>query len=114
MEADLQAELQALPAEQFCSDYILDATPVLFAGNRIAYLRWRTDLATRLEVDPHNMVMTGSAAVGFSLNPHKNLRPFGEHSDIDLAVISQYHFDLAWRWLRGLVQDQATFSGMTR
>ena len=39
---------------------------------------------------------------GISLNPNKNYRAFDEHSDIDVAVVSDYHFTEGWRTLRNL------------
>ena len=42
----------------------------------------------------------GSAAIGCSLNPVKNFKPFDSASDVDVAVISNYHFTVAWRYLR--------------
>jgi hypothetical protein len=55
-----------------------------------------------LSVDPKNIVIVGSAGLGFSLNPIKNYKIFDERSDIDIAVISHYHFDIAWFELRHL------------
>ena len=42
----------------------------------------------------------GSAAVGISLNPNKAFKTFDLKSDIDVAVISSFHFQSAWRFLR--------------
>jgi hypothetical protein len=53
-------------------------------------------------VDAYDVVVTGSAAIGFSLNPKKGYKPFNAASDIDCGVISPYHFELAWRYLRQL------------
>lgn len=32
----------------------------------------------------------------FSLNPNKKFKPFNEKSDIDVSIISQYYFEVAW------------------
>ena len=66
------------------------------------YWEWKDKLATGLGVDAKNVIITGSSAVGVSLSPYKGLRSFGGTSDIDIAVISTYHFDVAWRTLRNL------------
>lgn len=84
----------------FVSKYLLECVPHIFADDLNSWLRWKSRLAAYLEVDPHEMVLTGSAAIGFSLNPHKNFKQFNDRSDIDVAVISVHHFDLGWRWLR--------------
>jgi hypothetical protein len=44
----------------------------------------------------------GSASLGFSLSPDKSLRKFDSGSDIDVAVVSYRHFELAWDHLRKL------------
>lgn len=55
-------------------------------------------------VDPNAVFCLGSGAIGLSLNPSKisdgQLKPFDEQSDLDVALISDYHFELAWRELR--------------
>ena len=47
-----------------------------------------------------DIIITGSACVGYSLNPRKNFRKFRETSDIDVGIISNYYFDIAWHELR--------------
>jgi hypothetical protein len=97
----LLALLRALPATDFANHLLLDRVPWLFS-NRAQYVDWKGPLAAELKVDPYMIVIVGSAAVGFSLNPYKGFSPFGQSSDIDVAVISMWHFDIAWRWLRDL------------
>lgn len=92
---------QDLTPEQFCSHHILDRVPWLF-DDRGSYIEWKQKLARDLEIDPYAVCIVGSAATGFSLSPKKDLRLFGPNSDIDVAVISAYHFDVAWRKIRSL------------
>jgi hypothetical protein len=79
---------------------IIDRVPVVFDGDADAYRDWREEMASRLSVDPCNVFVVGSACVGCSVSPYKDWNPFGPHSDVDIAVISSYHFDLAWRTMR--------------
>ena len=57
-----------------------------------------------LGVDPNGVFCIGSAAVGLSLNPGKilegRLKQFDINSDLDVALISEVHFERAWRSLR--------------
>lgn len=46
--------------------------------------------------------------MGVSLSPYKNFQPFSTKSDIDVAIISPYHFDTAWRHLRTLRRSNVT------
>lgn len=86
----------------FVSHYIFEPIPHAFSSDFETWVSWKTALARALEVDPYDIVITGSGAVGFSLNPHKGFSAFGNSSDIDCGVISPYHFDVAWRYLRKL------------
>lgn len=44
--------------------------------------------------------IAGSGNWGFSLHPEKSLRPFGDHSDIDVGVIHEPFFHTIWEELR--------------
>ena len=95
-------ELLSKPPELMASVWIIDRIPLLFGEDRERYATWRYQLAKGLGVDPSSLVVTGSCAFGVSLNPNKNYRFFDAESDIDVAVISDYHFTNAWRALRNL------------
>jgi hypothetical protein len=95
-------ELLSKPTELIVSVWIIDRIPILFNEDREQYATWRCQLAKGLDVDPSSIVITGSCAFGISLNPYKNFRFFDSDSDIDVAVISEYHFSQAWRTLRNL------------
>jgi hypothetical protein len=82
--------------------------PWIFAGDRLAYVEWKEALGADLHVDPCGLVIVGSAATCISLSPRKDLSRFHERSDVDVAVISAWHFDQAWRWLRSLAADLDT------
>ncbi len=88
--------------DEFVSNFILDRVPELFGNDRVKYVAWKHDLADGLQVDPYCVVLVGSACTGFSLNPDKNFGEFTAESDLDVAVISDRHFDEAWRFLREL------------
>jgi hypothetical protein len=94
------------------SCHLFDAIPHLFDENATLWRAWRTALAGDLDIDAHSVVLVGSAAVGVSLNPFKNLRRFDANSDVDVAVISYRHFESAWHTLRSL--KPAALLGMPR
>jgi hypothetical protein len=70
------------------------------------------DAAQAFEVDPNGIYCIGSGAIGLSCNPNNvregHLKVFGDGSDLDVAVISQFHFDQAWRDLRVLAHTAYT------
>lgn len=96
-----RSDLATMSAEDFVSHHILDRVPWIF-GDRKSYVAWKGSLAAELTVDPYSIIIVGSAALGFSLSPYKSLAQFHHGSDIDVAVVSSHHFDIAWRWLRSL------------
>lgn len=95
-------ELLIKSPELVASVWIIDRIPILFDNNLEVYASWRYALAKGLGVDPSALIITGSCAFGVSLNPNKNYKYFDQDSDIDVAVVSEYHFNEAWRTLRNL------------
>lgn len=91
------------------SKWIVERTPVLFGGNQEEYRRIKSMIAQKLDVNMCSVVFVGSGCTGFSLNPDKNFKTFDDSSDIDIAIISHHHFNLAWRWLRH--QDSGLLKG---
>lgn len=95
--------IQTLKTEQpesFLERNLLRRNPAVFKGNENAYFLWRVKLSELIDVDPSCIMLVGSSAMGFSLNPHNNYKEFTEDSDIDVAVISSQYFTIAWRYLR--------------
>lgn len=95
-------DLRNLTPDTFASKRIFEAVPFVFDGDLDLYVAWKGHLGSRLEVDPRAVAITGSAGVGLSLNPAKSLASFRRESDVDIAVVSAHHFDIAWRHLRFL------------
>ena len=92
--------LKAMDAAKFLEEHMFDTVPHVFGGDRSAYIGWKRTLGTAIDVDPACLMVVGSAAVGCSMNPGKNLKTFDEQSDVDVAVISNHYFNAAWRYLR--------------
>jgi hypothetical protein len=93
-------KIQRLSAATFLEEHMFDCIPHVFAGSRTTYVTWKRELGYAIDVDPACLTIVGSAAVGCSLNPIRNLKPFDSGSDVDVAVISDYYFTVAWRYLR--------------
>lgn len=70
-----------------------EGIPFAFRNTPALYDVVRAWLGTRLDVDPKEINLTGSARIGQSMAPHKVGKTFGEHSDLDLFVISHSLFD---------------------
>jgi len=98
----------------FISKYMFDRCPHVFDNNRENFVSWKNELANNIEVDPASLTLIGSSSVGISLNPYKNYKLFDEKSDIDVAVISPYHFQTAWRYFRNNGSFRFKLSGKQR
>jgi hypothetical protein len=94
------SELSGLATPEFISEYLFDRVPYLFSDDRKTFLSWKNALAKAIEVDAACVTFVGSAALGISLNPAQGFKLFDDSSDVDIAVISSYHFTVAWRHLR--------------
>lgn len=97
---DVRKAVLELDPGHFVSLHLFEPVPHAFQGDLDLWITWKTMLGEHLDVDPYNIILTGSGAIGFSLNPHKNFSPFDQDSDIDVGLVSQHHFELAWRSLR--------------
>lgn len=90
------------PAES-ASLVVLDRLPFAFPSKQ-SFLAWRDDLASGFGVDGKDVSLVGSAATGRSLSTRskdgKRYGLFRPKSDIDIAAVSPYHFEVAWRWFR--------------
>jgi hypothetical protein len=96
----LRTTLLTVEPSDFVSRYVFEPVPFAFSNDMQLWLSWKTLLAKQLDVDPREIVLAGSASVGFSLNPKKNFRAFNEKSDLDIGLISRHYFDMAWWTLR--------------
>jgi len=102
----LKTDLLSLKPPIFVAKWFVEKTPHIFAGNAGAHVEWRRSVADALGVSLFDLVIVGSAALGKSLNPAKVLASFDHESDVDIAVISDHYFDIAWRWMRRLGADK--------
>ena len=61
-----------------------------------SYFELKSDVGQRFNVHPSQIVVVGSGKLGFSIHPQKRYRPFGEESDLDLAIVSDRLFQEFW------------------
>lgn len=73
--------------------WLSEGIPFAFKTKPALYESVRAWLGTRLDVDPKEINLTGSARIGQSLAPNKIGARFGEHSDLDLFIVSHELFD---------------------
>ncbi len=68
-----------------------------FALEAGLYLALKQAVAAQFQVDHNQVLVVGSAKLGFSITPRKRYRPFGDTSDIDVALCSADLYDAFWR-----------------
>ena len=73
--------------------WLSEGIPYAFKDCPGVYESVRAWIATRLNIDPKEVNLTGSARLGQSLAPDKMGKPFGEGSDLDIFIISNELFD---------------------
>jgi hypothetical protein len=111
---DFKAALESRSPDGFVEHTLFDRVPHIFGGDRAQYVFWKRALAKELGVDAACLTIVGTAALGWSLNPEKNLKQFDAGSDVDVAVISPYHFTVAWRYLRTETSRRMSIDRKTR
>ncbi|GKV80986.1 MULTISPECIES: hypothetical protein [Pectobacterium] len=57
----------------------------------------KSKICDKLEVGFDNVIIVGSCKLGFSIKPAKRFIPFGEESDIDIAIVSPHLFESVWK-----------------
>jgi len=94
------SHLREMNSSSFISEYVFDRIPHIFVQDRGIYIQWKNKLGELIQVDPACISVVGSAGIGISLNPSKGFRVFDDKSDVDVSIVSHYHFTVSWRFLR--------------
>jgi predicted nucleotidyltransferase len=79
--------------------YVLFGTPYIFRGDENKYLSLKQVIASQFGVSHTDVIMVGSAKLGFSIAPRKLWKEIHDESDIDMAIISEQLYDEYWRQL---------------
>ena len=86
--------------EELVERYIWFGTPAIFADCEQKYYNLKTEISTQFPVkSKSNIIVVGSAKLGFSIAPRKRFRDIQDDSDIDVAIIDEELFDSYWERL---------------
>lgn len=87
-----------------------------FAIEDEAHFGLKQRVATQMNIDvSRDVFMVGSGKLGFSIAPHKRYQPFGDRSDIDLAIVNHDLYQRVWHEVHAYKEsgahwpDQAAF-----
>lgn len=102
---DQEAVFRGHSAPTWVDRHVLRSDPAAFeVPDENLFHRFVQECSTSLDVDPNGVYCIGSGAIGLSFNPNKvvndELKPFDKSSDLDIAIISPFYFERAWRDLR--------------
>lgn len=89
-----QADCLILSTMDIVRKHIILGEP--FAISAAMFDSLRIDVGAHFNVHPTNVLMVGSGKLGFSIAPSKRYTPFGNDSDIDLAIISKEIYEEIW------------------
>lgn len=62
----------------------------------LLYFELKSEIAYEFNLHPSQVLMVGSGKLGFSIVNNKRYRPFGDTSDIDIAIVCSELFDKIW------------------
>lgn len=99
---EFAALLETVTIDDLVRDVLFAGLPFVFEGTPEAWAQLRARLAGDLDCGEDDVLVVGSAKMGYSLAPRKFGRPFSADSDIDVIVVSADLFDEVWlsviRW----------------
>src|SRR5712691_9978353 len=73
-----------------------DEVPYAFRSRPTHYASLKQHVADGLGVTRDEVLVIGSAKIGFSLNPNSYFRAFSATSDIDVLIVDAQWFDTLW------------------
>jgi hypothetical protein len=97
--APREAEQLLSEAPFLINEVLIPGTPSIFSTRRLFY-DFRQWLSDELRLHPRNLVVRGSAKLGFSLHPDKLWASVRPVSDVDLAVVDADYYHLIDRAVR--------------
>jgi hypothetical protein len=99
IETESRVEEFKKSLELFDPKYLVQRN-IIFGGCAVLdddqYMDLRTDVSKQFNVHPNDVLVVGSAKLGFSIAPHKRYRSFGDESDIDVVIVNGKLFDDIW------------------
>lgn len=90
-----KGDLEVMTAEAVVAKHIIMGPSRIL--DEKGHFELRQEVASFAKVNGNDVVLVGSAKLGFSVSPLKRYKHFGDESDIDVAVVSNDLFDKVWR-----------------
>ncbi len=87
-------DLLKLTSKQLFRKYILSGPSYILNDNKLYCLK--EEISDFFKIEFNDIVLVGSAKLGFSIKHNKRFEIFGENSDIDIAIVSTKLFQKIW------------------
>jgi hypothetical protein len=94
MIEEFKTDLANLSSLQLIRKYIYNGECSLLPND--LHFQLKEEICEYFQVDFNQVIVVGSAKLGFSIKPSKRYAPFGEESDIDVAVVATPLFEKIW------------------
>ncbi len=92
-----KAQLLVKSALWLLQNHITFGEAFVFEDDRSRYVDFKIEIAEQFHIHPSEVVLVGSAKLGFSIAPKKRYQSFGDKSDIDVAIICPPLFEQIWQ-----------------
>lgn len=89
-----KTDLSSLSSIQMIRKYILNGSCHILNDDQ--HFRLKEQICEHFRVEYNSVILVGSGKLGFSIKADKRFLPFGEDSDIDVAVVSTELFQKVW------------------
>lgn len=89
-----KSDLKRLSPEEMYHRYVLTGSCASLEDGVSHEIR--SDIARKFSVEYNNVIIVGSANLGFSIKPKKRYIEFGDESDVDVAIVCPQLFERVW------------------
>lgn len=87
---------QSINEQEIVQRYITYGSSFIFDKDDDKYFKLKKIISNNFNLNPENVIMVGSAKLGFSIAPLKLWKSFDDESDIDMVIVSDVIFDEFW------------------
>src|SRR5438034_1758653 len=92
---DFKSDLKNMSISTIVRRHITFGDCYVFENGK--YFELKAEIADYFQIHPSEILLVGSAKLGFSIAPRKRYRHFGDQSDIDIAIVSTPLFEKIWQ-----------------
>jgi hypothetical protein len=109
--AVFRAELRTRSAKEIVREHVIAGT--CRSLDDASYRDLKEKVAEQFDVHPNEVIVVGSAKLGFSIAPLKRYRAFSDASDIDVVLCSPGLFDRIWQAVFDYHRRGETWDGLS-